>query len=251
MGRKLKIKRKRRSSKAEGVARPRCVEEAPTPLVCSYCARPAEDSRGGRWRFEVKRHFTRESRQDMLHTNDGELWWMRAQGPGEWWRRCWWWTDVHLDGEENGWSILLHQCGRCGARERTMADACSRIADKRAELGRANPEDDKNMLGCCSYCGGDITKRGVMNHIFLEEKSLDYRRGMWWMKHGRNAWRRCYVRYQTVTERERGTIVELRQCLHCQEEEVILCGVWMCASDTEAEEADDSSLAQLRSVHMD
>ena len=236
MALKIKIKSKRLSSKAEGVARPRCVEESPKPLVCSYCARPAEDSRGGPWRFEVKRHATRESRLDMLNTNDGKIWWMRAQGPGEWIRPCWWWTDVHVDGEENGWSILFHQCGRCGAKGRIMADACSTIADKRAEWGRANPEDDKDMFGCCSYCGGDIEKRSVP--FCLEEEYLDYRRGVWWMNsQGNGAWRRCYVRYQTVTDRVRGTIVELRRCLHCEQEEMIVLGVMLSASDTEEEDA--------------
>ncbi len=57
------------------------------------------------------------------------------------------------------------------------------------------------------------------------------------MKAGRKLGRRCYVRYQTVTERERGTIVELRRCLHCEQEEVILLGVYICASDTEEEES--------------
>ena len=77
---------------------------------------------------------------------------------------------------------------------------------------------------------GSVTK-------FIREECLAYGRGVWWMKFSSNLWRRCYVRYQTVTERERGTIVELRRCLHCEPEEVILLGVYMCASDTEEEEA--------------
>ena len=102
-----------------------------------------------------------------------------------------------------------------------MADACSRIADKRAELGRANPEDDKNMLGCCSYCGGDITEPGTT--LCIGEESLDYSRGVWWMKaRGLDTWSRCYVRYETVTNRDGDTIVELKGCLYCNEEVKIM-----------------------------
>jgi hypothetical protein len=39
-------------------------------------------------------------------------------------------------------------------RVRTTADACSRIADDRAEWERAHPEDGKaTVRGICTYCG--------------------------------------------------------------------------------------------------
>jgi hypothetical protein len=224
------------------VARPRCVEEAPKPLVCSYCARPAEDSRGGRWRFEVKRHATRESRQDMLNTNDGEWCWMRAQGPGEPERPCWWWTDVHVDGEENGLSMLLYQCGRCGARERIMADACSTIADKRAEWERAHPEADKAKVCCmCSYCGEvkPCAARWTIDQL------LDYRRGVWWITdHGHDKWRRCYVMYETTADHDRERMVKLTQCRRCSEEDrVIIDTTCTCASDTDSDDWGQGSMA--------
>ena len=244
MALKIKIKSKWRSSKAEGVARPRCVDEAPKPLFCSYCARPAEkDSRGGPWRFEVKRHATRESRLDMLNTNDGENWWMRAQGPGEWIRPCWWWTDVRVDGEENGWSILLHQCGRCGAKERIMADACSTIADKRAEWGRAHPEDDKAEVCCiCSYCGEHIkeSSTGLLPYrkVWMMEESLDYNRGVWWMAaHGHGTWRRCYGWHvESAYAPGSRRMVHLKRCHRCNEGEQVLHDTCTRASDSDSDD---------------
>ena len=237
------MKRKQLSSKAEGVVRPRCVDEAPKPLVCSYCARPAEDvSRAGPWRFEVKRHATPKSRQDMLYTNDGVLWWMRAQGPGEWCRPCWWWAEAHVDGEENGWSILLHRCGRCGVEESIMAEVYLEIADKRAEWERAHPEDEKaRVCGICTYCG-EVIKAGStvprpFKLLFKEFDSLTYCRGVWWMRaHGGNHWRRCYW-WDEESSHSPGDKEDIRvkQCLRCGEEE----------------EALDSAIAHMCLAHMD
>ena len=168
---------------------------------------------------------------------------MRAQGPGEWWRRCWWWTDVHLDGDENGWSILLHQCGRCGAKERIMADACSKIAEKRAEWGRANPEDVKYWFDCCSYCGGDITEPGTT--LCIGEESLDYSRGVWWMTdHGHDKWRRCYEMYETAADHDGERMVKLTRCHRCSEEErVIIDTHCTCASDCDSDDWGQGSMA--------
>ena len=141
--------------------RKRDVEEGPHPLVCSYCGVDAspELDRDGRpngapWRFEVKRHATWWSRHEMLSYNGG-AWWMRTLGhPGEWWRRCCWWSELHVAGEEKDRSILLRRCGRCGVEESIMAEAYSTIADNRAEWERAHPEDGKaTVRGICTYCG--------------------------------------------------------------------------------------------------
>ena len=72
-----------------------------------------------------------------------------------------------MDGEENGWSILLHRCGRCDVEESIMADAFSKIADDRAEWERAHPEDENaRVCGICTYCG-EVIRGGI--RVLLRE----------------------------------------------------------------------------------
>ena len=141
--------------------RKRDVEEGPQPSqACSYCGKDATPEyggdgriRGGPWQFLVQPLPTRWSRHDFLSYNGG-VWWMRALGPGEWWRRCHWWSELHVAGEEKDWSILLQRCARCGVDETLMAEACSTMADDRAEWERAHPADEEaKVCGICSYCG--------------------------------------------------------------------------------------------------
>ena len=157
---------------------------------------------------------------------------MRATGPGEWWRRCCWWREADEDGEENGWSIMLHRCGRCGVEETLMAEACETIADARAEAERAHPEDENaRVCGICTYCGEVIKKGSTVpmpfNTLFKEFDSLTYCRGVWWMRaHGGDVWRRCYswnvddAARQVSKDGE--TIVELKRCHRCGEESKFL-----------------------------
>ena len=215
--------------------RKRDVEEGPHPLVCSYCrvdASPELDRdgrpRGGPWRFEVKRHATGWSRHDMLSYNGGK-WWMRATGPGEWWRQCYWWREAHMDGEENGWSIVLHRCGRCGVEEGLMADACSTIADDRAKWKRAHSEDENaRVCGICTYCG-EVIREGSTGPqpfkvLFREFDDLTYCRGVWWMRaHGGVYYQRCYwwdeESSHSPVDKEG---IRVKQCLRCGEEEKVL-----------------------------
>ena len=160
---------------------------------------------------------------------------MRALGHhGEWWRRCAWWREAHVDGEENGWSILLHRCGRCGVEEGLMADACSTIADDRAKWKRAHPEDENaRICGICTYCGEVI--RGKIRVLLREFDDLTYCRGVWWIRaHGGVYYQRCY--WWDVESLQLDTKnIRTKQCLRCVEEEKVLDGVHghMCLAHTE------------------
>jgi len=212
--------------------RKRDVEEGPQPSqACSYCGKDATPEyggdgriRGGPWQFLVQPLPTRWSRHDFLSYNGG-VWWMRALGPGEWWRRCHWWSELHVAGEEKDWSILLQRCARCGVDETLMAEACSTMADDRAEWERAHPADEEaKVCGLCSFCGELIKASSTglkpCEVGFLEFSGLTYCRGVWWMRaHGGDHWRRCHwwnVEDAAIQDGE--TLVELKRCHRCSKE---------------------------------
>ena len=159
---------------------------------------------------------------------------MRALGhPGEWWRPCFWWREAHVDGEENGWSILLHRCGQCDVGESIMADAFSKIADDRAEWERAHPEDEKaRVCGMCTYCGETIRASSSGRKSFEVRQvpfdDLMYCRGAWWIKNPYRlfTWRRCYWwngdDTASLAHDDGWPMVEVKQCLRCGEEEKVL-----------------------------
>ena len=131
-----------------------------------------------------------------------------------------------------------------------MADACSTIADKRAEWERAHPEDDKAKVCCiCSYCGEHIKESSAEVKPYVVEWSheqfLDNCRGVWWViAPGHDTWTRIYERYGTAADHEGERIVELRRCHRCSEEErVIIDTTCTCASDTDSDDWGQGSMA--------
>ena len=158
---------------------------------------------------------------------------------------------MHLDGEENGWSILLHQCGRCGAKERIMADACSTIADKRAEWGRAHPEDDKAKVCCiCSYCGEHIRESSTGTKPYVEvfvakEELVKNWRGVWYMETpDYETWRRCYGWHvESAYAPGSRRMVHLKRCHRCNEGEQVLHDTCTRASDSDSDDWGQQSMA--------
>ena len=166
---------------------------------------------------------------------------MRSLAPGESWRRCHWWKEPHLDGEdgkEYGWSILLQQCSGCTVKEAILADAYATIGDLRAEWERVPFEDEKARVavearvhGYCSYCGELImtseTKRQPLRGLTKPLDQLTFCGGVWWMSaHGVDHWRRCHWwdvdEAASLGREDDKTIVHLRQCLRCGEEAQVL-----------------------------
>ena len=119
-----------------------------------------------------------------------------------------------------------------------MADACSTIADKRAEWGRAHPEDDKAKVCCiCSYCGEHIRESSTGTKPYVEvfvakEELVKNRRGVWWMETpDYETWRRCYG--WDVFAPGGGRMVKLKQCHRCNVEEKVLDDICTLSSDTD------------------
>ena len=110
-------------------------------------------------------------------------------------------------------------------RVRTTADACSRIADDRAEWERAHPEDEKaTVRGICTYCGEIIRESSTgpkaFEVLYEDFDELTYCRGVWWMRAlGGDHWRRCHWwnvnDLATLACKAGKSIVEFKQCLRC------------------------------------
>ena len=120
-----------------------CAEEG---KVCSYCGKICSSTAPkGR---DVKIGPITVERWHKTLSFDGGVWWMSAMD-GEMWRRCHWWKEECVDGDET--MLVFHRCHACRLYERILNDAMGRIQCERAE---ATTSVSSGETGCSDISDG-------------------------------------------------------------------------------------------------